>query len=408
MRPIILLLFLSSSCFAQTRLVITGNVFDARSKEPLPFATIGVKGKVEETISKLNGSFELLVPNAYIDDTLTVSYLGYIPFQKKISTLQSVENIYLEESYTLLEEVVVAHAKLNLREVDKDLRSIRGNLYAMKTEVTNIQYNLFLASLEEQHQVELRKKCDYDLSNYDKATQAFFKKYVTQFRAHGEFKDSVKVPHIGPHAWNDYPAVNILHEGAQQYCNWLTDQYNTYKGKKKFKKVKFRLPTLQEWQIAALGYDKFQTWNVEENMLEVVIPKDSMSMAPRKGPRKSIRVGKDVLYPWYGAYYYRRSPRNHMGCFLGNFKVTYVEVPCPAKNPAYDGWSMMGRTASYFPNNIGLYDVVGNVAEMIDEKGKACGGSWDDEPFESTIHSVKSYSRPDATIGFRVFMEVEE
>ena len=97
-----------------------------------------------------------------------------------------------------------------------------------------------------------------------------------------------------------------------------------------------------------------------------------------------------------------------MGCFLGNFKVTYVEEPCPAKNPAYDGWSMMGRTASYFPNNIGLYDVVGNVAEMIDEKGKACGGSWDDAPFESTIHSVKSYSRPDATIGFRVFMEVEE
>jgi hypothetical protein len=69
---------------------------------------------------------------------------------------------------------------------------------------------------------------------------------------------------------------------------------------------------------------------------------------------------------------------------------------------------MMGRTASYFPNDIGLYDVVGNVAEMINENGKACGGSWDDEPKESTIHSVKTYSRPDATIGFRVFMEVVE
>ena len=70
--------------------------------------------------------------------------------------------------------------------------------------------------------------------------------------------------------------------------------------------------------------------------------------------------------------------------------------------------SMMGLCEAYFPNNIGLYDVVGNVAEMIDEKGKACGGSWNDLPSESTIRSVKSYSRADATIGFRVFMDVIE
>jgi len=55
-----------------------------------------------------------------------------------------------------------------------------------------------------------------------------------------------------------------------------------------------------------------------------------------------------------------------------------------------------------------LYDVVGNVAEMIDEIGRACGGSWNDLPSESTIHSVKPYIRPNATIGFRVFMEVVE
>jgi hypothetical protein len=69
---------------------------------------------------------------------------------------------------------------------------------------------------------------------------------------------------------------------------------------------------------------------------------------------------------------------------------------------------MMARTASYFPNDMGLYDVVGNVAEMISEKGQACGGSWDDLPFQSTIHSIKSYTKPGATIGFRVFMEVLE
>ena len=68
----------------------------------------------------------------------------------------------------------------------------------------------------------------------------------------------------------------------------------------------------------------------------------------------------------------------------------------------------MARTKSYFPNDIGLYDVVGNVAEMVDEKGKACGGSWNDIPEASTIRSVKIYRKPNDTIGFRVFMEVIE
>jgi hypothetical protein len=172
--------------------------------------------------------------------------------------------------------------------------------------------------------------------------------------------------------------------------------------------VKFRLPTLQEWQVAALGYDKFQTWAIEENTIEVFVSGDSLEMTPKKGVKKSIPVGKDVLYPWYGSYYYRRSPQNHKGCFLANFRIDFTERPCPANLPSYDGWSMMARTASYFPNNIGLYDVIGNVAEMIADKGKACGGSWDELPSESTIHSVKDYAHPDATIGFRVFMEVVE
>ena len=45
---------------------------------------------------------------------------------------------------------------------------------------------------------------------------------------------------------------------------------------------------------------------------------------------------------------------------------------------------------------------------MVDEKGKACGGSWDDAPEESTIRSVKTYEKPNGTIGFRMVMDVLE
>jgi formylglycine-generating enzyme required for sulfatase activity len=387
---------------AQTRMVIKGAVLDAQTKEPLSFASVGVVGRSEETITAANGSFELLVPATCINDTLKVRYLGYKPFLKKIGVLSSVETIYLEPSYTLLKEVRIVRTDFRTREIDKALHVVKGNLYAMETEVTNSQYNAFLASMQDDEQ-GLVQQYDYDLSGYDKGEKAFFRRYANPTNT----SDSVQFIHIAPHESEDYPAVNVSHAGALAYCRRLTEQYNAYKGRKKFRQVRFRLPTQQEWQVAALGYRQFQSWKLEENMVEVIIAEDStLSMLPKQGERKSLQVGEDIWYPWFGSYYYRRSAQNHKGCFLGNFMVTEVSRPCPANLPAFDGWIMMARTASYFPNDMGLYDVVGNVAEMIQTAGVACGGSWNDPPEASTIHSVKTYAYPNATVGFRVFMEV--
>ena len=403
-----LLLFCCVVLFAQTHISLTGFVADGKTKEPLAYANLFVKGTARGVITGDDGRFVLNVPSIGAADTLAVTYLGYAPFEIPLSRLQLGETIYLEESYTLLEVVTISRVTVSMRNLEKNLRMIRGSLYAMETEVTNAQYNLFLASLEEQGRLDLYRKSAYDLSAYDKSARTFFNQYVTQYQTRQSTSDSIRTPHIGSHSWGDYPAVNVRHAAAAEYCSWLTEQYNSYAGKKKYKRVLFRLPSLQEWQIAALGYDRFQSWQLVNNQVEVIISPDSLDMIPRKGVRKSIPVGDDVLYPWYGSYYYRRSPQNHKNCFLGNFKVDYVERPCPANNPSYDGWSMMGRTASYFPNNMGLYDVVGNVAEMIDENGKACGGSWDHPPSESTIHSISRYTRPGAAVGFRVFMEIIE
>jgi hypothetical protein len=91
---------------------------------------------------------------------------------------------------------------------------------------------------------------------------------------------------------------------------------------------------------------------------------------------------------------------------MGNFKMPENYTPCLVSEVAGDGYAMMGHVADYFPNNIGLYDVAGNVAEMIDQKGKACGGSWNQLPIDCTIRSVATYNKPMSWVGFRVFMEV--
>lgn len=398
-----LLFFTAVQALAQeNHLRIAGKVLDANTKEPLANATIEVKARSLELMAGIEGTFDFTLPASAAADSITVSYLGYKTITKRIADLKEPA-IFLMSSYTVeLRAVTITSRSLKVQEIEKLLRPIRGNLYACAKETTNGMYNLFLSYLEDNGQDDLLKQCQHDLRGFDEAAAKWFREYTAPYRPPLHKKDT------SVHDYTEFPAVRMSHAAAGIFCQWLTEQYNSHPGKKKFRKVKFRLPTHLEWQIAALGYDKFQSWNLVENTVEVVITDDTTA-ATFKGPKTRVPVTKDFLYPWWNHYHYRNKPINHKNCYLGNFNAYPVENACArGRLPSYDGWFRMARTASYFPNDMGLYDVVGNVAEMIDEKGKACGGSWNDAPGESTIQSVKNYKRADDSIGFRIFMEVIE
>jgi len=300
-----------------------------------------------------------------------------------------------------LRAVTVTSRKVSLRDVDQSLKKVKGNLFAYEGETTNGMYSLFVEFLKEENRQALLDRCAYDLSSYDAESKSFYEAYASSFTPPENKNDTSATD------FTDYPAVNVSYEGAVIFCQWFTEQYNTNPAKKKFRKVKFRLPTLKEWQILALGYPDFQSWELDENTVPIVVPFDSVTESG-KGKKKIIPA-TDIKYPWWGHYYYRNRVLNAKHCYLGNFKSPAVEPHCPAGPlPGNDGWTKMSRTSVYFPNKMGIYDVVGNVAEMVAEKGKACGGSWDDAPEESTIRSVKTYQNPKGTIGFRMVMEVLE
>jgi hypothetical protein len=286
--------------------------------------------------------------------------------------------------------------QLNFKEIEGIFKKVKDNIYAQEYEVTNAQYNAFLSYLQEHSQEALYQKFAFDLSDYTEPARSFMKTYTANRIATKKDKYFTR-----------YPAVNISYDGAVAYCEWLTDQYNQQPDRK-YGKVKFRLPSVNEWQIAALGYDKVQSWVLDENNVDVGIPKnktDELTKDTRTVPVKD----NDILYPWYKSYNYRNKVLNSRGCSLGNFKFPDTQKPCqPSKMITVDGFVMMSMVQAYFPNGIGLYDVVGNVAEMTNEKGKACGGSWNHVPEESTIRSINTYDKPDPAVGFRVFMEVLE
>ena len=57
---------------------------------------------------------------------------------------------------------------------------------------------------------------------------------------------------------------------------------------------------------------------------------------------------------------------------------------------------------SHHPNGLGLFNMCGNVAEMVYERGVAYGGSYLDPGYDIRIDSEKPYNGPSPLVGFRV------
>ena len=91
-------------------LTISSKAVDKESKEPLPFASVGIKGKPIGTITNLSGEFDFHFPLEYRNETFVISMLGYQNYEAPVQTLldsKEVE-IKLAKSTTILNTVVIS------------------------------------------------------------------------------------------------------------------------------------------------------------------------------------------------------------------------------------------------------------------------------------------------------------
>jgi formylglycine-generating enzyme required for sulfatase activity len=244
--------------------------------------------------------------------------------------------------------------------LEKSFGKISKNLYIGKTEITNDAYRRFLEDLLIKGEKEKYTHCLPDTSVWiytGKNSNSFANVYFRQSD------------------YDDYPLVGISYENALEYCKWLTVKYNSIK-KRKFKKVLFRLPTRAEWQFAANGGDttKQFTWGT--------------------GFMRNNRGEELCNYRDVGFVYDSTTKK-----YIEN-EIDLSSVPIRNK--------VTTKVESYFPSSFGMYNMCGNVAEMIAEKGIAKGGSYMDPAMMVTIASETKYHTPTADIGFRVAMEVLE
>jgi hypothetical protein len=110
MKAIFLFYFSASviSLSAQ-QITITGKVVDRETKEPLPFASIGIIGKPIGLISNEQGEFDFHIPGELRNDIIAVSMLGYKSYEAPVWSLIAPGNVVIEmqAAAILLQEVVI-------------------------------------------------------------------------------------------------------------------------------------------------------------------------------------------------------------------------------------------------------------------------------------------------------------
>ena len=87
---------------------ITGTITDFDTGEPLPFATIGIIRTGRGTVANNNGEFGLKITRDCINDSLTVSFLGYI--NRRITVRQTLDNkfnITMKREFISIPEIII-------------------------------------------------------------------------------------------------------------------------------------------------------------------------------------------------------------------------------------------------------------------------------------------------------------
>jgi len=234
---------------------------------------------------------------------------------------------------------------------------IKGNIYIDKTEVSNFDWREYVMWLEKTYgktAMEYRNALPDTLVWKEK--ESFNEPYTQYYYSHP--------------AYNDYPVVGISYEQAVQYCKWrtervkelfetkmLTDKKNVYPTN-----FEYRLPTKEEWEAAAkIGYSE------------------------------KIQQQLNTKYK---------------GQILANLKRNKEDNVVVAGNLAQNA-DIIAPVKSYWPNAAGCYNLIGNVAEMINQQGLAKGGSWMNEPSEVYIEKDLTYTKPTAWLGFRCVAEIK-
>jgi formylglycine-generating enzyme required for sulfatase activity len=155
----------------------------------------------------------------------------------------------------------------------------------------------------------------------------------------------------------NFPVVCISYDAAVEYCKWIELLIN--KSRKDSRIAVVRLPTNFEWVNSIYFANQGAIF---------------------------ATGSKDKLI-------------NEKQCYLANYR-TESQIHMKKENVLIP----LRPINSFNPVDGGLYNMAGNVAEMLLSRGKIKGGHWDSEEEDLKVAPIKSFDGPSVYVGFRPVM----
>lgn len=248
------------------------------------------------------------------------------------------------------------------------------SFYLCNHEVSNLEYREFVNSIGKKDSNFYKKFLPDTLCWRDPL--AYTEEYVEWYFRHP--------------AYNNYPVVGVTYEQAQAYCQWLTKKYMSNE-KRKYKNVVFKLPGKDQWTYAAKsGVDAQFPFKNGKLMNEKGEPQAMFRVMLQEEIKMDSGKCSIIETP---QIYRRFYPEILGGCWGWRWEFYDIAVP----------------VLSFPPNHFKIYNLAGNVAEFVEEKGITKGGSWESTGYylqnfvSQTYDTTHSASR---NRGFRVAMEI--
>jgi len=127
--------FLIANSLTFGQKTIHGKIVNSRTKEVIQYANIGIIGADIGTISNPDGSFALIVPGKWLNDSITFSSIGYYTRSIAIASLLPQQDpvIYMEEKSVELTAVIVSNKKDKIQTIQLGNSQFNGGILETDT-----------------------------------------------------------------------------------------------------------------------------------------------------------------------------------------------------------------------------------------------------------------------------------
>jgi formylglycine-generating enzyme required for sulfatase activity len=197
-----------------------------------------------------------------------------------------------------------------------------------------------------------------------------------------------------------YPVTGVSHDQAKRFCEWrtkiVTHIFNSMKGYRRtdreYTVFRFRLPSGAEWEKCA-GYGL----NLKKYPYGLKVLKSQVKFS-----KKAAEYLAEVTDPKLSAEALQQNLKK-----FNNQKEEDFLINCQRPDHTFLNLRTPFSVWSYPPNHFGIYNMIGNVAELVDDENFVKGGSWLDPLSDCQILSVKKFNGPAENIGFRTVCVLE-